>query len=96
MGLESKPWSSVPITAILIVDSVILASNSKLRAYGDALVIWDLGHVPRRIACWIAIVAALLPVLSAVEVSVEVQFLSRVVLIDQFSATLEVVDAVLD
>lgn len=96
MRLEGEPRSDILITAVLVVDGVVLAADGKLRAYRDILVVWDLRDVPSGIACWVAIVATLLLVLSAVEVSVEIHLFSGIVLIDQFSASLEIVDAVLD
>lgn len=60
------------------------------------MVVWDLGHVPRCKACWIAIVAALLLILSTIEIAMEIQLLARVVLVNRLGASLEVVDAVLD
>lgn len=96
MRLEGQSRRSVLVAAVPVVDSVVLASDSKLRPHSDALVVRNLRHVPCRITCWIAIVATLLLILSSVEISVEVQLLSRVVLIYQFGASLEIVYAVLD
>lgn len=94
MSLEGQTRGNSVVLAESVVERRVLLADRDLRSYLDVLVIWDLVDVPRSKARWVAVVAALLVGLRAVEIAVEVHLLSGVVLVDAFAGSVEVVDAV--
>lgn len=96
MSLEGQSWRDVVVSTIPVIHSVVLSTDGKLRAYRYALVVRNLGHIPCCIAGRVAVVAALLLICSPVEIPMEIHLFSGVVLVDEFSASLKVIDTVLD
>jgi hypothetical protein len=82
MGRKGKPGRDAIIRTDIIVHSRILVADSELRSSLQARIIWDLAHVPRSKASWIPVILALASIASTIEVSMEVEFLSRVVFVD--------------
>lgn len=96
MCLESKPRGNCIVDAKSIIDSGILVSNGELGADLEAFVAWYDTHVPSSKAGWIPIVLALILIGCAVEITVKIHLLSRVVFVYIFALPDDIVNAILD
>jgi hypothetical protein len=76
--------------------SIVLGANRKVRARLEALIVWQIRRVPDSEAARVAVIAARDITPGTVEVSVEVQLLARVILVDCSAIPLKVIHAVLD
>lgn len=81
---------------VCIIDRTIPVINRKLTSNSQVTIRRYLTHVPNGEAIRIALVPTLWSVFGSVEVAVEIQLLTGIVLVDILAGTIEVVDGVLD
>lgn len=96
MGLEGQTRCDPVFSAEGIIDRGVLIPNGDLCAHLDVFVVRNFAHVPSRETSWIAVVAALLVRFCAIEVTVEVHLLTRIVLMDALTRAIEIIDAIFD
>lgn len=95
MRRESQPRRDAIVLADVIVRGAIWVTNRELSARHDPVVAGNRANVPSRETDWVTIVLALSTVRGSIQVAVEVHLFARVVLVNIFAETHDVVYAVL-
>lgn len=93
MSIKGNPWGYMTGLAKRIIDRSVLIANGKLRSSGS-LKVWNFGSVPCSKAGRVTIILTLQKARSPVQVAVEVQLFSGVVLVDCLATPLDIVDAI--
>jgi hypothetical protein len=88
--------SDAVISAKGVVDGRILITYGEVGASLQAVAVRDLCDVPCCEATWVAVVSTSNVAFSAVQIPVEVELFTRVVLVDRLTTSLDIVHAVLD
>ena len=96
MCLQSQSRRGRLFLTVCIIDRTILVINRKLTSNSQVTIQRYLTHIPNGEAVRIAVVATLWSVFGSVEVAMEVQLLTGIVLVYILAGTVEIVDGVLN